>query len=184
MKKTLIALVMMLPALSYAQGNGGISNENASTKIEWVSHSQNGQYVVRVTNKQNCTAEMRVQWGGTNQFRAKTMSSGASDTFHITPPPTPRCFLGAKPNTSCTNTTEMGTVEINVCNTLPVKFSSITGQRVGPRSVKLVFVAEEDANTSYYNIQYSLNGKTFTTIKVLFPNGVEGNKTYSVIVNY
>ncbi len=174
---------MMLPALSYAQGNGGISNENASTKIEWVGQSNN-KYVVRVTNKQSCTAEMRVQWGGMSQFRAKTMSSGASDTFHITPPPTPRCFLGAKPNTSCANTTEMGTVELNVCNALPVKFTNIIGQRVGLRSVKLIFSAEEDGNTDHYNIQYSLDGKTFKTVDILFPDGVVGGKQYSIIVKY
>jgi len=175
---------MMTPILGFAQGNGGISSENSSTKFEWIGISPNNQYIVKVTNKQSCTAEMRVQWGGTSQFRTKIMGSGLSDTFHITPPPTPRCFLGAKPNTSCSRSSDMGTVEINVCNILPVKFSSITGQRVGPHSVKLVFVIEEISNVKQFNIQYSLDGKTFKTVNVISPDGVTIGKPYSVIVNY
>jgi hypothetical protein len=186
MKKNLFSLlVMMAPMLGFTQGNGGITNENASTKIEWIGHSLNGQYIVKVTNKQNCSVPMRVQWGGTNRFREKIMSSGASDTFHITTPPTPTCFLGAKPTSFCSNTMEMGTVELNVCQVIPVKFSSIAGQRVGPRSVRLIFIVEEITNIKQFNIQYSLdNGKTFKTANIKTPDGIIVGKPESVIVNY
>ena len=60
-------LVMLLPVLGFAQGNGGITNENASAKIEWVGMAPNGDYIVRVYNKQICTADMTVQWGGTSR---------------------------------------------------------------------------------------------------------------------
>ncbi len=78
----------------------------------------------------------------------------------------------------------LNTEEIDVCQILPVKFTGISGQRVGPRSIKLIFSAEEDGNIDHYNIQYSLDGKTFNTVNILFPNGVVGGKQYSVIVNY
>lgn len=183
MKRFLIGLLMLLPVLGFSQGNGGITNENTSTKIEWVGQNS-GKYIVRVTNKQNCAADMRVQWGGNGSFRVKNIAANSSDTFWVSPNSSPNCFLGAKPETACSNSMEMGTVELNVCQALPVTFTSIVGQRVGPRSVKLIFTAEEDSQTKQYNIQYSLNGKTFETIKVLFPNGVVGGKQYSTIVNY
>lgn len=174
---------MLLPVLGFAQGNGGITNENASTKIEWIGIT-NGNYVVKVTNKQSCAVDMNVQWGGTSRFRTKNIAAGSSDTFWIDPPPPARCFLGAKPQTICTGHDDRGTVELNTCAILPVHFTNISGQRVGPHSIKLIFSAEEDGNTDHYNIQYSLDGKTFKTVNVLFPDGVVGGKQYSVIVNY
>jgi len=186
MKKNLFSLlVMMAPMLGFTQGNGGITNENASTKIEWIGHSLNGQYIVKVTNKQNCSVPMRVQWGGTNRFREKIMSSGASDTFHITTPPTPICFLGAKPASFCNNPMEMGTVELNICQVLPVKFSSIVGYRLDSRNIKVVFTVEDESNVKYYNIMLSFNGRSFKTVNVKFPEeGLKANKQYSILVTY
>jgi hypothetical protein len=181
MKKTLITLAMILPTLGFSQ-NGGITNESVSTKIEWLGIT-NGQYIVRVTNKQNCEVPIKIQWDNSPQSRQKDIGANLSDTFQINQMPT-GCKLKAKPLSRCTSGGDMGWVEIDVCQILPVKFTNITGQRVGPRSVKLIFSAEEDGNTDHYNIQYSLDGKTFKTVNVLFPNGVVGGKQYSVIVNY
>ena len=175
---------MLLPVLGFAQGNGGITNENASAKIEWVGIAPTGDYIARVYNKQNCTTDMTVQWGGTARFREKSIPSGGSDTFWINTPPTPNCFLGAKPRTMCTNTADRGTVELNVCQIMPVKFSNVVGQRINSNSIRLTFTAEEDLNLKQYNIQYSLDGKTFNTVTILFPNGIEGKKTYSLIIKY
>ena len=180
-----MSLVMMLPVLGFAQGNGGITNENASAKIEWIGMSPNGSYVVKVTNKQTCQASMRVQWNGNTQSNSKQIPATLSDTFWMPPNPASGGFLRAKPETVCSSSDgDIGAVELNVNQILPVKFSSIVGQRVGPNSIKLTFVSEEDAATDHYNIQYSLDGKVYKTATVLFPNGIEGKKTYSVIIKY
>jgi len=181
MKKTLIGLVMMIPMLGLSQNNG-ISNENTSTKMEWIGIS-NGNYVIKVTNKQNCEVPIKIQWENSTFFRQKDIGANSFDTFWINQMPT-GCRLKAKPLDRCTSGGDLGWVELDICYILPVKFTSITGQRVGPRSVKLIFRAEEDSNIDHYNIQYSLDGKTFKTVNVLFPNGVVGGKQYSVIVNY
>lgn len=174
-------MAMILPSLGFAQ-NGGVSNESVSTKIEWLG-VVNGHYIVRITNKQNCEVPVKVQWENSSQFRQKSIGPISSDTFWVNQMPT-SCKLKAKPLSRCTSGGDLGWVEIDICQILPVKFTSITGQRVGPRSVKLIFTAEEDGNTDHYNIQYSLDGKTFKIVNVLFPDGVVGGKQYSVIVNY
>lgn len=176
-------MALMLPMLGFAQGNGGISNENTSTKIEWVGII-NGSYVVKVTNKQSCQVDMRVQWNGSTQSNSKQISPISSDTFWMPSNPASGGFLRAKPEIVCDSRGDIGVVELNINRILPVKFTSITGQRVGAHSVKLIFTAEEDSNTDHYNIQYSLDGKIFKTVNVIFPNGVVGGKQYSVIVNY
>ena len=181
MKKTLIGLAILMPMLGFGQGNGGISSENTTTKIEWIGHSPTGQYIVKVTNKQSCEVNMRVQWGGTNQFRQKQIGPNNSDTFHIEALPIPRCFLGAKPETSCLGQTDLGTVELNVCIILPVKFKRVACTRLCLRSIKLEFEVEESSNIRQYNIQVSLNnGISYRTISILIP---EGKTYYETTIN-
>jgi len=174
---------MMIPMLGFAQGNGGITNENSSTKIEWLNQVGN-QYVVRVTNKQSCPANMRVQWGGSAQFRQKLISSNSSDTFWINPNSNPQCFLGAKPVERCTSVADMGTVELNVCQVLPLKFTVFYVTRLDTYRVKVVFVVEDDTDIKEYRIKVSNDGRNFNTIRLLFPDGLTGSKQYSAIINF
>lgn len=179
--KLLSVLSAILIALtSYSQGNGGIAVENGSVKLEWVSTSTAGGIIVKVTNKQICLANIRIDWGAGR--RTEAIAALASDTFWLPVPS--NCLVTAKPMTNCHSQGDMGRVELNICTILPIKFKKVSAIRLNPRSVRVIFQSEEDSDLKYYNILISDDGKTYRTVQVVFPNGIKGNKVYTTIVNY
>jgi hypothetical protein len=181
MKKTLKTLFALCTFLivykANGQQNGGQSAESNSLKIELNGISPNYQAIIKVTNKQNCTAGVRFDHNSTT--RTKTIASLSSDTFMIN---LPECGVKVKPLTNCGGGIDMGWVELNVCEALPVKFMNIQAKRIDAQTIQLYFESEEDNTIREYRVKLSFDGKTYQTVTVLFPNGIEGKKQYVVTI--
>lgn len=175
MKKCYLVIVLLTWSIICFSQNGGQANENASSKIEEIGF--NGTYVIiKVTNKQNCTAEMRVSFG--NDTRQKSIPALASDTFYGISPQNNR--VTAKTLTNC-GVADFGLVELVVCKLLAVKNINITARKINNSTIELLITSEEDINLNYYRIDITFgNNKMKRTI--LFPDGIIGNKTYKIIL--
>lgn len=116
---SIMSLLIALCSTSVANAqNGGQFMENNSIKIEQLSYSA-GQAVVKITNKQNCTADEKVTG---SISRIKSIPALSTDTFHITPGANLK--IKAKTETNCGDT-DFGNVEITINTSLPVKFYGI-----------------------------------------------------------
>lgn len=175
MKRNFLTLLLLLVvSLSKAQ-NGGIVNENASLKLEYVS-TINGIVTVRVTNKDTCDANVRVQWG--NVSRTKIINGLQSDTFQFLQQ-TMR-FIRANSITPCRS--YQGSVELDYMVALPVTFEYINVRQVSDRIVNVQFKVAEADGTDRFNIQVSKDGKNFRTIQVVLPDAIQTNRIYNVNV--
>jgi hypothetical protein len=154
-------------------------SENSTLKIEQLGYG-NGTAFIKVTNKQNCSSNITISY--TNKSRSKTINGLGSDTFQI-------AIAGGK-KVEASSKTECGagcysSVSLHICTLLPIKFISFTATRTGSNQLTINFVSAEDYSIKSYNVNVSLdNGITWKTVKVLFPDGVVGDKQYSSIVNY
>ena len=174
MKKVFLTLLgMIVVSLSQAQ-NGGMSNENNSLKLEYVS-STNGITVVKVTNKDTCESNVRVQWS--QLLRRKFIPGLSSDTFNLINQNS-RCFIMATSSSPCRNSND-GQVEINYC-LLPIKFEYIYVRQISDRLVNVQFKVSEADGTDRFNIQISKDGINFKTVSVVLPDVIQTNKIYNV----
>jgi len=177
MKKTLFSLLAILSVGSlYSQsGNGGQFAESSSLKVALDGTSSNYQAIIKVTNKQNCQVSVKFNHNSAN--RNKTIPALGSDTFRIT---LPECNVKVKPLTNCgCDNTDMGWVELNVCQALPVKFVSFTATRLTNDLTRIQLVVEEDASIHHYAVKISTDGINFKEVDLIFPNGIEGMKQYT-----
>ena len=161
--------------LTQAQ-NGGITNENASLKLEYAGMA-NGMTVVKVTNKDTCQTNARVQWG--QYFRTKHIAAQSSDTFHLQTQLS--CFIMATSISTCRNRFD-GQVEINYCQVLPIRFEYLYVRQISDRVVNVQFKVAEVDGTDRFNIQVSKDGRNFKTISVILPDAIQTNKIYNVNV--
>jgi len=161
--------------LTQAQ-NGGISNENASLKLEYAGMA-NGMIVVKVTNKDTCETNARVQWA--QNYRNKNIPALSSDTFHLQT--MNNCFIMASSTSLCRNH-NTGRVEINYCQILPITFEYLYVRQISDRIVNIKFKVSEADGTDRFNIQVSKDGKNFKTISVILPDVIETNKIYNLNV--
>lgn len=99
-------------------GNGGQYAENGSIKIEQLSFS-GGQAVIKITNKQTCSADEKVDGLITRNI---TIAPLATDTIHITP--AGNLKIRAKTETNC-GFADYGNVELTINTALPVTITSI-----------------------------------------------------------
>lgn len=177
MKKFLIMMLFAGTTLMSKAQNGGISNENASLKIEYNGMTASGQTIVKVTNKDTCTSNVRMQWG--RFFRAKDVGALGVDTF-ILETQIRDCFIRATSVSPC-RTTHSGQVEINYCQALPVKFEYVTARRIDVSTIEVEFKFSEVTGTqSHFNINLSTDGKNFRTVSVILPTAAKPNNIYNV----
>lgn len=176
MKKLITLCVFaILNVGSFAQ-NGGMSNENASMKIEYVSQNSSTT-IVKVTNKDSCTSNITVQWQ--QYFRSKSIPGFSSDTFELNTQTT--CFIRATSISPC-RTTYLGQVELNYCQIVPIKFEYLYVKQLDKHTALVEFKALSTDGEDRFNIQMSKDGRTFTTVAVILPDAIETNKIYKVIV--
>ena len=155
--------------------NGGQSSENGSSKIEYLGTAQNGQAIIRVSNKQSCLAQMKLTYQ--NLQRIKSIPSVGSDTFQITPGF--ECEVKAKPLTNCGGA-NMGQVETSVCQTLPIKFEYMKVKKISDGVFELEFKASDSDGENLFNIQLSNDGLNFKTVSVVLKSEIVENKIYKI----
>jgi len=175
MKKNFLTFILFLFSfVSFAQ-NGGISAENNSLILEFVGFS-GSMVIVKTTNKNNCNANIRVQWGSLS--KEKNIGPLGSDTFHLEPQS--QRFIRAHSNSNCGGNS--GTVEIDYLIILPITFEFITVKQVSKEVVNIKFKVSECDGTDRFNIQISKDGKNYKTVEVILSDEIVPNKIYNVNV--
>jgi len=182
MKKLLfIALFSLFSLITYSQ-NGGQSSENNVLKIEYIGYS-NGNHIFNIINKVNCELVVKVDKNGT--FAEHTLSALQS-TFINVPATSNSQIVTFKAKRQsgalCRQNPDNGWAELQSNFVLPITFGKITAAKVSPNLIKLTFESKEDNTIKYYNIMVSEDGKIFRKAHVLFPDGITGGKTYSVLI--
>ena len=173
MKKVLLSLLLLTVASFGKAQNGCMANENASLKIEYVNTAA-GLVTVKVTNKDICTANIRVQWG--QLYRAKDVAALQSDTFEL-PVQTAR-FIMAGSISPCRG--YQGQVEIDYITTLPITFEYIYVRQLSDKTINVQFKVAEADGTDRFNIQVSKDGVNFKTVSVVLPDAIQTNRIYNV----
>lgn len=182
MKKLLfVVLFSLFSLLSFSQ-NGGQSNENNVLKIEYIGYS-NGNHIFNVINKVNCELVIKVDKNGI--FADHTLSALQSTFINVpTTGSSQIVTFKAKRQSGalCKQNPDNGWAELQSNYILPIKFGPISVTKINPGLIKLTFESEEDNTIRHYNIMISEDGKTYRKAHILFPNGITGNKKYSVLI--
>lgn len=66
---------------------------------------------------------------------------------------------------------------------LPIRFKSFTVKKVSQDFAELEFRVEESQSTKQFNVKVSLDGKTFKTIAIVFPDALKPENTYKVKID-
>lgn len=170
--RNLFVILLMLVTLSISAQNGGQAPENNSVKIEFAGYGQ-----CKLINKQSCEAVIRVSY---NNSTVNYTVPGNSSILIPTPVPGK---IQAKTTTNC-GAADFGNVEFTLTAAiLPVKFISFKTSALSGNKVKVQFEIGEASNVKQFNIQVSLDGKEWTTVALVWPDNVQPNRLYEVIVD-
>lgn len=175
--KTLLLLLICAPIFCLAQ-NGGQYAENDFGKLEYLGY-QNGNYTVKITNKQTCAVSIKTTW----LSKDTTFGVNGSTTITVQLPGSGSITIKSKPLTRCAGYGDMGWLEISTPASLPITFKSIRTEKLGPNKVKVIFDVADVSGVNTYNIQLSTDGINYKNIAVVFPDDTQPNKTYTIIVN-
>lgn len=179
--KLIFTLITTLLSLSLIAQNGGQSNENPACKLEWVGFTNN-QYVVKLTNKQTCDDTMMVIYA--SRFIPKFIPAGASDTIHLLQPQNGNiCKVFAKAGLGC-RVVDYGTVELNVCQTVPLKLTYFQVKKLNNHQAEVTFEVSEVSGVNHVNFQISNNGKDFKTIDFIISDNITPNTRITKKINY
>lgn len=179
MKKLLLLLSFLLSFVFGFSQNLGIVNENNVLKISYVSYI-NGVHTYLLKSKVNCG--MRVKLDKNNNFIEHDMAPLEEMTVLVTGVTSVNFKAKKEQGGECITAPDAGWVEHPSPVVLPVKMTNVIITKINPSLIKLSFRSEEDINISSYNILMSQDGKTFKKAQILFPNGITGTKTYSVLI--
>lgn len=168
---------------TYAQANGGLSDNNELSELSYMGYS-GGYIMVKLKNKQGCGIDFSINW-----FDKDTTLYVAAFVDSIVY--LPAAALGgkkikSKPLYKCGNSGgDLGWLEIETPISLPIHFTSIrTESMPGNKEwVKLYFTVEEcDKTVEAFNVQLSRDGKNYKQVGVVFPDELQPNRTYSIPV--
>jgi hypothetical protein len=169
MKKIFFTIVLFFISLTLFSQNGGQSSENPNLKIELENQLQNNIFVIKVTNKKNCPAEITLIYNG---VKRKTIQNLSSDTFHIQF--TQNCIVKASSNPSCAGP-NYGNVELNLCSILPVKLKYLNILKINQNEFEIVFEIEEPTKLKILNIQLSRGNNKFETVQLILGSDIKPN---------
>jgi hypothetical protein len=148
MKAKILLLAFLLPVLVVHSQ----SNQNSSVAI-FYQGTEGNKFVVKVDNKQPCTAKIRVSYDGLNVF--KDIAGNSSDTVQFIP--TESTTVTAKALTDCGSVDRnIVTLPIPVLIGLPVKFTSFAAKTVS-NGISLEWKTEE-LNIDHFIVQESSDG--------------------------
>lgn len=164
--------MILIFSLSVSGQNGGQSPENNSVKLEYAGFQQ-----VRVTNKQECTAVIRVDYSGTVFTRT---IPGNSSILVATPQVG---LFKAKTTTNC-GVADFGFVELSLTSQLlPVRFVKFSANPQGyGNKVLISFEIAEATDVKQFNVQLSRDGSTWQTFTIIWPDNLQINKTYNMML--
>lgn len=174
MKKILLGLVLLL-SLSAIGQNGGQFNENNVVKVAVTSHTAT-TVTITVTNKQPGTADYRVSYASTDS----SVTIAANGTYVVTIPNTPK--FKVKALTAIISQPDMGWVELDVLEGLPVKFDYFKVEHVEGTTFKVSFRVTEAELVKKFIITLSEDGKTFKSALVIYPDALLPNKLYTEFI--
>lgn len=184
MKKLLLCFLVSLLSLTGWAQNGGQANANDFLRIDYVGYS-NGSHVFKIKNLQPCMEVVRYSFGGSSQN--DTVVIFPYEAVYVSYPASQLTTVSAKAKVTdlCgVSAPDRGWVEVSsLGNVLQAKFVRYKVEKINAKQVRLVFTVDEDVSIDHYNIKLSRDGKTFKTVKVLFPNGVQETRTYTAIID-
>lgn len=174
MKKLLIASLLIGHMALGQNPNGGQSNEDQYVKIEYL-----GNLRARVTSKQNCAVIHKIKIDGGTQWNESIAALGHYD-FDVQL----NTRVSVTPSVNCsTGEGNMGQVELKfTANVLPIKFGTFKAVPVRKNTYKISFEVYNSVPSNTYHLQMSRNGNTWETIAVQFPDELQPNKIYSLVV--
>lgn len=175
MKKFLLGLIMLL-SLSAIGQNGGQYAENNVVKVAVTAHTAT-TVTVTVTNKQPGAADYRVSYATTDT----TVNIAANGTYVVTIPNTPK--FKVKALNAVISQPDMGWVELNVLEGLPVKFEYFKVEHIEGTLFKVSFQVAEAELVKEFIITLSEDGKTFKSVLVVKPDAFTPNKLYTEFIN-
>lgn len=172
MKHFFTLFLLFLCSFSFSQ-NGGIFSENSHLRLEFLGFF-GSSVVVKTTNKIDCGATIRVQWGGLH--REKFVLPLSSDTFHLTPQQ--QRIIRAHSSPLCGGNS--GNVEIDVPFVVSVKFEYLKLQKNDDGTYNLRFKVSNSENIQKFNIQLSKDGINYKNIEIVIPDKLKPNKVYDL----
>lgn len=171
--KTIIGLVLLLISTVIYGQNGGQYAENSSVKITQLVSTIPGKVVIQVTNKQSCSADIRISYD--NEHRVKSIYS--IDTFQITIPSNGK--VRAKAETNC-GFADYGQVELNLNASLPISYVNLSGRWINDNTIQLYIKVGEVTGNNSIKIQIKGYEPLFVNI-----NEEQGSdKTYVLVLKY
>lgn len=180
MKAILTLLCILILNLGMSQN---VQNEQQDLYLEITLI---GPKTIEINNHQNCAADIEIKAEGITAISPNNKNS----LKYVTVPPGKSIltYEGApsriemKSLTVCTWKGEMPiwVVIPREIIALPVKFKSISAQRVDGGMVKITYSVENQINIKQYNVQVSVDGKNWITKTIVFPNNMLSNTNYSV----
>ena len=171
MKVLILALLTAISISSMAQ-NGGQFPENNSVKLEYLGGGK-----VKVTNKQSCTAIIKLNDGKTE---GDISIPGNSFVLYILPAELQTNIRIKAKNTSNCNCPDFGWVEIFLTS-LPVTFTNFNVTRESGTNVRVNFNIENPVNVGKFYILTSKDGKTWVKSDSL--SYTPASKQYSTTIN-
>lgn len=177
--KQLILGVILLTSLSVFSQNGGQTNENNVVKIQVVDYNQeNVYYVVKVTNKQEFTAQIIVSWPAKDS--TITFSPLETKTLLLHSPYVSGTKIKAKALDLFISNPDRGWVESQLFGMLPINFKNIHYSKVDSKTVKVTFDILDVSGSNTIKLQVSFDGVNYVDRYVIFPESVKPNSSYSV----
>jgi hypothetical protein len=173
MKHLIFALLMGISFASMAQ-NGGQYPENNTVKLEYMGGGK-----IKITNKQSFACDFKVNDSKTNSEIAIPGSS--SYLYQLPPDLLTNIHFKAKCITN-NGATDLGWVELFL-STLPLKFVSLSTERISGTEFWVNFEIAEATNVKQFNIKTSLDGKVYKVITILWPDPIQPNRKYSAKIN-
>lgn len=158
--------------------NGGQYAENNFGKLVYSGYS-NGHYVLDCTNKQTCGVDFHFTW--LDEDTTIYIPQSSTVIVHLPCPYIGNLNIKCKPLYKCGGSGgDMGWLEVTSPLSLPVKFKSITTERISGTEFWVNFSIADPVNVKQYNIQTSADGITWHTSTILWP---DQRTNYSIKLN-
>ena len=160
--------------------------------IELWGNRPDGQIIVKMKNDQSCANNITVSIGqdnGTTIKRTKFFEGYASDTFNIAMDSSRTAFVYIYTDTNCGDFFDpdalgpgSNTFSFDI-EELPMHFKTFDVEQRSMLLYRTTFTITNLDGADHINIQASLDGLTWRTIKVIQANDIQLGKPYSVEVN-
>lgn len=184
MKQFLMALLCSLISFAGLSQNGGQNSENNVLKITYTGWS-NGEHIVTLQNKVNCSIVATYNFDGVTVDVTIPALSSVVLTKAAPQSSTLNAKARRKSGANCISSPDNGWVEITTTGVvLPIRFISFAARRLSSGAIQITFTCEEDNTIDRYKVKVSLDAETWKEVLLIFPNGIQGLKTYTATIKY